>query len=112
MEFGGCLVDAFLLTPAAELAATGADRDAAAAWMARRGNVRALLSRCEGVLTGARTVLPDFQQRPGLRPSPFKTAASMQRPCVPAWPAWLRKRSCLPQRRQRDSRCRHPIVRC
>lgn len=36
--------------------------------MVRRGRVRALLWCCEGVLSGARTMLPDFHQRSGALP--------------------------------------------
>lgn len=68
LEFAHGLVDTLLLGPARQLAATAGEPGVGGAWMARRARVRALLWCCEGVLSGARTMLPDFHQRPGASP--------------------------------------------
>ena len=61
LEFAASLIEEHLAGAAAELSKLAADPATAAGWLEARGRVRALVWRMEGVLTGARACLADYQ---------------------------------------------------
>ncbi len=60
LEFAGGLIEEHLAGAASQLVNLAADPNTPAAWLERRGAVRSLVWRLEGVLSGTRACLADF----------------------------------------------------